>query len=157
MKPILFAVLAGLCWGVGEFLTKSVLRTGKIGPFSVLLVRAVMELPPALIAYFIAVSWLRTEPSGWWKLEAPLQARLILGPGVLAGFAGVLFFYLGLKFGPITTVKPIAFSIGPAVGALLACTLLGEQMTVVKAFGIVLVLAGVVLVAGDWTPAAVVR
>src|SRR3954463_7899767 len=101
MKPILFAILAGLCWGVGEFLTKGVLKTGKIGPFSVLLVRATMELPPVLLAYFIAVSWLKSEPAGWWRLEGPLLTCLILGSGVLAGFAGVLFFYLGLKFGPI--------------------------------------------------------
>ena len=153
MKAILFAVLAGLCWGVGEFLTKSVLRTGRIGPFSVLLVRGVMELPTILLAYWVAVGWLRSEPAGWWRLEGPLVARLIIGPGVLAGFAGVLFFYLGLKFGPITTVKPIAFALGPAVGAALAVAFLGEQLTVAKAAGLVLVLAGVVLVAGNWGPA----
>ena len=32
MQTVIYAVLAGLCWGVGESFTKSVLHTHKIGP-----------------------------------------------------------------------------------------------------------------------------
>jgi uncharacterized membrane protein len=158
MKAILFAVLAGLCWGCGELLTKMVLRTGRIGPMSVLMVRAVIEVLPAIAAYWVAAVWLRSEPTGWWRLETPLVLKLVIGPGVLAGFLGVLFFYLGLKFGPISTVKPIAFAVGPAVAVVLAAAVLGERITVVKAVGVAMVLAGIVLISGNWgLPAATPR
>ncbi|MEX2217408.1 MAG: DMT family transporter [Phycisphaerales bacterium] len=148
MRAVLFAVLAGVCWGVGELATKSVLHSGKLGPMTVLLARAVMTLPPALIAYWVAASLLRSEPEGWWRAGSPVLAKLLLGSGLLAGFGGVLFFYLGLASGPISTVKPIAFTIGPAVAVVLAWALLGERVTAVKAVGVVMVLAGVVLIAG---------
>ena len=34
MKAVLFALAAGLCWGIGEVCTKSVLHSGKVGPLT---------------------------------------------------------------------------------------------------------------------------
>lgn len=44
MKPILFAILAGLCWGVGEIFTKKALNTGAVGPMTAMFVRAVVTV-----------------------------------------------------------------------------------------------------------------
>jgi drug/metabolite transporter (DMT)-like permease len=148
MKAILFAVLAGLCWGVGELFTKSVLASGKVGPMTVLLVRTALALPPALVAYLLACHLFKTEPQDWWRADAGTLARLALGSALLAGFGGVFFFYLGLAHGPVSTVKPIAFTVGPAVAVVLAWLLLREQIAPVKALGVVLVLVGVALIAG---------
>jgi uncharacterized membrane protein len=147
MKAILFAVLAGLCWGVGELFTKAVLHTGKIGPMTVLLVRTALALPPALLCYAIAMSVLKSEPASWWRADTPTMMKLTLGSALLAGFGGVFFFYLGLAHGPITTVKPIAFTIGPALAVLLAWAILHEPVPTTKWIGVALVLIGVVLIA----------
>lgn len=149
MRAVVLALLAGACWGVGELCTRSVLHSGRIGPMTVLLVRALMTLPPAIVAYVVACSLLRVEPAGWWRAGTPVMLKLALGSGLLAGFAGVFFFYLGLASGPISVVKPIAFTVGPAVAVLLAWLVLKEPMTPKQLAGVALVLAGVVLIAGS--------
>lgn len=157
MKAVIFAVLAGVCWGVGELFTKSVLHSGRIGPMTVLLARAVVSLPPAIIAYAVAYSVLRSEPPEWWRAGTPLLARLGVGSALLAGFAGVFFFYLGLSSGPISTVKPIAFTVGPAVAVVLAWMFLREPMSAAKLAGVAMVLIGVVLIAATGAPAPTAR
>jgi transporter family protein len=56
-------------------------------------------------------------------------------------------FYSSLHVGEISTVKPIAFTVAPAVGVLLGAMFLGEPLTVKKILGVLCVLAGVVLIA----------
>ncbi|MBM4107791.1 MAG: hypothetical protein FJ255_03110 [Phycisphaerae bacterium] len=148
MKAIVFAVLAGLCWGIGELFTKAVLGSGKVGPMTVLLVRTALALPPALLAYVVAYHVLKTEPQAWWRADAAVLAKLALGSALLAGFGGVFFFYLGLSHGAVSTVKPIAFTVGPAVAVVLAFLVLKEEVAPLKALGVVMVLGGVVLIAG---------
>lgn len=151
MKAILFAAAAGLCWGIGEICTKSVLHSGKVGPFTALAVRATIALPAIWIAWWFAVS--RTaEPTAWWRADGGTLAKLLLGSGLLAGALALIFFYLGLSLGEISRVKPIAFAIAPATAVLLAWLLLGEPLTGRKLAGIVLVLAGVVLLSGRSEP-----
>jgi uncharacterized membrane protein len=145
MKPVLFAVLAGVCWGVGELCTRGALHSGKIGPMTVLLVRAGLTLPPAILAYWIAYRVIGSEPQGWWRADSRTLVFMGLGSGLLAGFGGVFFFYLGLGSGEISVVKPIAFTLAPAVAVVLGWLVLGESMSVQKAVGIALILAGVVV------------
>jgi uncharacterized membrane protein len=147
VKAVLFAVLAGVCWGVGELFTKSVLHSGKVGPMTVLMARAIVALPPALIAYVVAYSLLKTEPAEWWKAGSSVMLKLAVGSALLAGFAGVFFFYLGLASGQISVVKPIAFTVGPAVAVVLAWMMLDEPLGVLRLIGVAMVLTGVVLIA----------
>ena len=56
MQAVLFAVVAGLCWGVGEVFTKSVLHSKQVGPL-------------AAIAVVKGVSWLEaTDRWHWGKI-----------------------------------------------------------------------------------------
>lgn len=151
MKPILFAVLAGLCWGVGELCTKSVLHTRQVGPFALLMVRVSVALPPAILAYLLAAHRFTSEPAAFLRADAGTLAKLFIGSAFLAGFAGVLFFYLSLVHGQISTVKPIAFTIAPAIAVLGGWVLLGEEMTPRKAVAIALMLAGIVLLTADFS------
>lgn len=148
MQAVLFAVLAGVCWGVGELFTKSVLSSGRIGPMTVLLVRTAVALPPALLAYVIAVHWLKSEPADWWRADRAVLLKLTLGSAMLAGFGGVFFFYLGLAHGSVSIVKPIAFTVGPAIAVLLAYLVMKEHVPLVRAVGVGCVLVGIVLIAG---------
>jgi uncharacterized membrane protein len=151
MKPILFAILAGLCWGVGEIFTKAALNSRHVGPMGAMLVRAAVTLPLALAACAWAMKSWGSEPPNWWR-EMPISVwlKLLLGSGLLAGFAGVFFFYAGLAMpgGDISKLRPIAFSLAPASAVLLGWLMLGEEMTIKKAVAVVLIVVGIVMLSG---------
>lgn len=151
MNAILCAILAGLCWGVGEIFTKSAINSREIGPLGTVLLRAAVTLPLALAGYFVARSILKTEPQVWWRdMHAATWLKIIIGSGLLAGFGGVFFFYLGLSLpgGDISVLRPIAFALAPATAVLLGWWFLGEAMTVRKGIAVVLIVAGIVMLAG---------
>jgi uncharacterized membrane protein len=57
----------------------------------------------------------------------------------------MLCFYGALNLGPVSKVKPIAFTLAPVVGTLLGWLFLGERMPPVKWLAVALIAAGVVL------------
>ena len=149
MWSIAFAIGAGLCWGLGELATKSVLHARTIGPLTAVAVRTTVALPIVWAAAIIAQRYLKwpTEPTNWWAASsAPTLAKLILGSGLFAGAIAVILFYSALNTGEIGRVKPIAFALAPAVAAVLAWIFLGEVMTARKAAGIAMLLGGLVLI-----------
>jgi transporter family protein len=144
MKAIPLAILAGLCWGVGELCTKMVLQTHRIGPVTAIAVRSTIALPVLWIAYAIAVHQLGSEPRGWLRaLEPGDLARLVIGSGLVAGAGGMLCFYAALHLDDISRIKPIAFTVAPAVAVLLGWWLLGEPMSLRKGLAVALILIGV--------------
>ncbi|MFN7021266.1 MAG: EamA family transporter [Phycisphaerales bacterium] len=151
MQAILCAVLAGLCWGVGEIFTKSAINTKEIGPLGTVLLRAAVTLPLAVAGYLVARSVLKTEPQEWWREMRPATwAKIIIGSGVLAGFAGVFFFYVGLSLpgGDISRLRPIAFALAPACAVVLGWWFLGEEMSMRKGAAVALIVVGIVMLAG---------
>lgn len=155
MKAILCAILAGLCWGVGEIFSKWALNTGQVGPMAVQMVRAAVTLPLTIAALLVATNFSTGEVPGWWRhLDAKVWLMLIGGSGLLAGFAGVFFFYLGLSLpgGDISKLRPIAFSLAPATAVLLGWLVLHEPMTVRKTIAVTLIITGVLLLTGGAKP-----
>lgn len=152
MQAILCAILAGLCWGVGEIFTKSVINSKEIGPLGAAFMRAAVTLPLALIGFLAAHLLLKTEPQAWWRDMRPVTwAKLIFGTGFLAGFAGVFFFYVGLSLpgGDISKLRPIAFALAPATAVFLGWWFLGEGMTPKKALAVALIVTGIILLAAE--------
>jgi transporter family protein len=146
MKAMLIAVLAGLCWGVGEGFTKSVLHTGKIGPFTAMAVRSTVALPVIWAAALLAMRLgPNPEPNRWFRADAMTMARLIGGSGLIAGAAGMLMFYLALSLGEISQVKPIAFSTTVAVAVLIGLMVFREPLTWQKGLACVMIVGGITL------------
>ncbi|MCL4209955.1 MAG: EamA family transporter, partial [Phycisphaerales bacterium] len=145
MKAILLATMAGLCWGVGELFTKAVLHSGKVGPITAIAVRSTIALPILWLVYAILVHGRGGEPRDWASAGAPVLSKLALGSGLIAGAGGMLCFYLALSVGEVSRIKPIAFTVAPAVAVLLGWLVLGESMNVQKLIGVTLVCAGVVV------------
>lgn len=147
MKPILLAIAAGLCWGIGEACTRSALHDGRVGPFTALMIRTLIALPVILLAW-----WLMLKGAGGLHVEPPVGemnasawVKIIVGSGLLAGALGIIFFYGALSIGELSVVKPIAFALAPAIAVLLGWLVLGESMTPRKGIAIVLIITGVVL------------
>ncbi len=147
MKPVLFAIAAGLCWGIGEVCTRSALHSGKIGPITAITVRSMVAIPIIVLVY-----WLMTRGTAGVRVEPALAgvdsatwSKIVLGSGVVAGALAMVCFYVALSLGEVSTVKPIAFSVAPAVGVVLGWLVLGESMDVRKALSRGLIVAGVVL------------
>ena len=147
MLPILLAIAAGVCWGVGEFFTKQALRTGQIGSFTAVAIRDTVALPLVWLAYWIAAVRMKAEPTNWAQADTSVLLKVILGSGVSAGALGLLCFYGALKVGEFSTVKPIAFTVAPAIAVLLGTLFLGDTFTLKKGVGVACVLIGVILVA----------
>ena len=157
MQAVLFAVLAGLCWGVGEVCAKAVLHTHKVGPFFMVALRTTLALPIIWGAYLIARRLAPDHAGKGLSLHGPEAlsvaqwALLIGGSGVLAGALAMIVFYISISMGEVSRMKPIAFSIAPAVAVLLGAAFLGEGLSTRKIIGVVVVLIGVVLLAGGRT------
>lgn len=149
---IVCAILAGLCWGVGEIFTKSAINTREIGPLGTVLLRAAITLPLALAGFLVAYKVMQTETQPFWQhMSALTWVKVLLGSGLLAGFGGVFFFYYGLSLpgGEISVLRPIAFALAPATAVLLGWWFLGEGMTMRKGIAVVLIVAGILLLAGE--------
>jgi transporter family protein len=159
MNAILLAVAAGLCWGVGELFTKSALHTRQIGPLAAIAMRSTVALPLLWLAYLVATRGMNAERSGWLHVAASSTLwKIVLGSGVVAGALGMICFYSALNLSEVSRVKPIAFSVAPATAVILGWLVLREPMTLTKAAGVLLILAGVVLLTGGSSqPAAIGR
>lgn len=144
MQAILLAIAAGLSWGVGEVATRSALHSKEVGPFAAIAIRSTVALPLIWFAYLIARRFSPAESQGFATLSGATWLKLILGSGLVAGAAAMIFFYAALSLGEISKIKPIAFALAPATGVLLGWLILGEPMSARKAIGVVLILLGVV-------------
>lgn len=156
MKPMLFAIAAGLCWGIGEVCTRSALHGGRIGPIGAITARSLIAIPFLLLVFWLmtrGVAGLRIEPA-LVDADRATWLKLVLGSGLVAGAMAMIFFYVALSLGEVSVVKPIAFSIAPAVGVLLGWLVLGESMDARKALAVGLILAGVVILTTAGKPAA---
>ncbi len=150
MQAIFLAVLAGLCWGVGELFTMSVLHSKEVGPITAIVVRSTVALPVLWIAWWITVSVLKTERADWYReVSTGTILKLTLGSGLIAGAAAMICFYAALSVGEISRIKPIAFTLAPATAVLLGWLVLGESMTPRKMIAVAMILAGVVLLTGS--------
>jgi transporter family protein len=92
---------------------------------------------------------MRLEPREWLAAGVPTLTKLVLGSGLIAGAFAMACFYGALHAGPISQVKPIAFTLAPVTAVLLGWLVLGEPMSVRKAIAVVLIIAGVLLLTGD--------
>ena len=87
MKAILLAVSAGLCWGIGEVATKSVLHAGRVGPLVPVgdapalaqAIQATLDEPPAAAHLQEAVAAYRAE------LSAARYLELLIGDAPACG------------------------------------------------------------------------
>ena len=137
MKPQLFALLTAAAWGIGGYLEKKGLHLGNLSPQMGITIRTAVAL--VILAAVSFPQW-KTVPQAGSKA----LLMMVVGGGVVAGAAGMLCFYTAIKGAPLNRVMPIAFT-SPLFGALMGLIFGGEPLTVKTAAGMLLTIAGIVL------------
>ncbi|HNZ12640.1 MAG TPA: EamA family transporter [Anaerolineaceae bacterium] len=137
MKPQLFALLTAICWGVGGYFEKKGLHLGNLSPTMGITIRTLVAVIILGIASY--PQW-KTLPQAGPKA----LLYMIIGGGVVAGAVGMLCFYTAIKGAPLTKVMPIAFT-SPLFGALMGIMLGGEPLTLKSVVGMLLTVAGIVV------------
>lgn len=137
MKPQLFALLTAIAWGVGGYFEKKGLHLGNLSPQLGITIRTAVAF---LILGVVSFSEWKQIPSAGTRA----LLYMVIGGGVVAGAAGMLCFYTAIKGAPLGKVMPIAFT-SPLFGALMGLWLGGEAFSLKTAIGIVLTIAGIVV------------
>jgi transporter family protein len=135
---IIFALLAALTWGVAPMFEKwSVLRTS---PFMALFVQGIVVIGVLLVF-------------GTWRGEfrkvPPISKEswvVLIIAGLLSGLIAQFFYYLSLRTGNVTQVIPLITSLQLVISSVLAVLFLHEPLSVAKAAGIFMIIAGIYLV-----------
>jgi len=133
----LLLAITALCWGSTPILEKVGLK--EVDPFVGVTVRSM-----AITAVLLAVAALSGRLRDIFSVD--LRTVVIFSSsGILAGLLGMWTYFWALKMGATSRVVPIAASY-PLVTALLGMLLLGEQVTLLRFLGIVLIVVGIWLV-----------
>ncbi|MFN7065565.1 MAG: EamA family transporter [Aquificaceae bacterium] len=136
MRGVVFALLASLTWGIAPVLFKLGLR-GEVSPITALLFH---NLSAFLLALIFVIAF------DGFRLNYPIREVLLIAiGGIMSGFLGLLFFFKAVKEGHVSVVAPIA-STSPLWGSLIAFLLLGEPFSWLRAFGILLVVCGIIFI-----------
>jgi len=136
MRDWLYIAAATFCWGWWVLTSKMAVRN-----MSPLLVQLVMLYVYSAVAplAFLVMKW-RGDTFTWTRPGiAWATATACLGLGA------VYSYMLAVENKPASLVNPIT-SANPVLGFMLCCLFLGETFTVQKAIGIVMVVAGCIVV-----------
>ncbi|MFH1432342.1 MAG: EamA family transporter [archaeon] len=134
---VIFGVIAMFCWGFSDFfISKAVKGCDVFRAFFWSQIIFVLFLLPIFIFFF----------------ELPVFSLFTLALVVVSAVLGVvanLAFYRSLKEGKVSIVMPVA-SCWAVVTVFLSLAFLGERLALLQGFGVVLVIAGAVLVSFRW-------
>lgn len=82
----------------------------------------------------------------FWKLSVSCGIVMLLIGFVFYG-AGALIMVIAYKFGSLSVLQPV-LSLNYVFSIILAYTVLKEQITLLKIIGVIIIVVGVVLIAG---------
>ena len=135
LKAIFWALLSALIWGSAPVLFKLGLK-GEISPLAGILIHNLTATIFALIGVLVLKENV---------LNYPLkELTMVALGGFVSGFLGLLVYYKAIKVGQVSIVAPIAAS-SPLFSTLLAVIILGEQLTLTKLLGSLLIILGIAL------------
>jgi transporter family protein len=139
MQAEFWAALTALCWGVGSLLEKRGVKIGGLSPVMGAAIRTTFSL--LLLLAFTYPFWGQIRTAGVKSITL-----IAVGGGLLSGGIAIIFLYIGLKTGNLSTVMTIAFCLAPVIGALLGVFFLDEKLKAVQIFGIAFCVTGAALV-----------
>ncbi len=139
MKPDAFwlAVMTSVIWGFVPILEK--IGLAKTTPLTGLFFRSFGVILGMVVLYFF---YLKPDEIRAIDLRSAL---FVMAGGFLASFVAQVLFYTALKTGDVSRIVPISGSY-PLIAFILGVLILGEQVTVPKMIGALLIIGGVWLI-----------
>ena len=131
----ILVVLAALCWGIENCLQRKVERMDP--PKFVMIKCAAVGVISLIIAFLTEVPEIDLH-----------SALMILIIGMVAYGAGILLFFLGVKYYGAAKASTI-FALNPIMGAVYSLFILGEEPNIFLLFGILLIILSIYLTASD--------
>lgn len=136
---IMVGLAAALCWGVADFLAKTIIdRLGADGDLKALFWTRLFGLIPVFTLFFSTGAYLGFS-------VGILPMLLTLG---LLNFSAYYAFYRGIKKGEVSIVSPIVSS-SALVTVLLGVLFMGEVLDAARLAGVIALLIGVPLISLD--------
>ncbi|MDP2676527.1 MAG: EamA family transporter [bacterium] len=138
---IVYAVLAGVAWGVGGYFEKSGLQSMGLPPIIGIVLRTAVAL--IILGAFSIPVW----KSAINQLDMKALLAVIIGGGVIAGSLGMWSFYSALSVSEnLGVTLAIAFACSPVAGTIIGL-LKGNQYIDFKiGLGILAIIIGIILI-----------
>jgi len=143
MKPyLIFAVIAGVAWGLGGYFEKLGLRGLAMPPIIGIMVRTSVA---AVVLGLISFSaWSSFSPQG---SSLASWAMIIVGGGIVAGSLGMWSFYASLaESDSLGVTLAIAFALAPVTGTLIGLARGDQPVEWKTLLGLLAIVGGIVLV-----------
>lgn len=145
---VLFAILAGVAWGLGGYFEKAGLRAMGIPPIAGITLRTAVAL---------VILGLLSIPA-WKSIANPSDLKawmmIIVGGGFIAGSLGMWSFYSSLSLSEnLGVTLALAFACSPLTGTIVGLLRGDQHIDVRLALGLIAIIAGIVLVQLSHSPA----
>ena len=134
---VILVFLTIVFWGIAPILDKAALKNA--GPMIGLIIRG-LAIGLVMLAALLTGKNLKT------LADLPTQSILLFAAsGILAGIFGTFTFYKALQMDYTSRIVPLVATY-PLITALLSVLFLGEALSMARVMGIVLIIAGIILV-----------
>jgi transporter family protein len=142
MSTAFLSILTGIAgmfgWGLYDFLGGVYAK--QIGPFRSFFWSQLAGLASAITLTFVLAA----------RLNVPFLAVILLPIAAILYSAGYLFFFRGLEIGNISIVAA-TMNLWAVFTMLFAFIFLGQRLSTIQSFAVLLILSGVTLASTDWT------
>ena len=137
---ILYAVLAGIAWGVGGYFEKTGLKALQMPPIAGITLRTFIAL---IILGIVSIP-------AWRSIGAPANTSawlmIIIGGGILAGSLGMWSFYASLSTTQnLGVTLAIAFAFSPVAGTVMGLIRGDQKIDLRIAIGLLAIIIGMVM------------
>lgn len=131
---ILLLILTVFLWGATPVLEK--IGLGSVDPLTGVTIRSI-AVAVALVIYLVLSGKARQ------LFQVDHKALIIFSvTGLMAGLVGMLTYFTALKRGTASQIVPIAAAY-PLVTAILSVLILGENVTILRLIGTILIVVGI--------------
>lgn len=133
----LLAIFGMVCWGIAPIFAKVALKS--VNPIAGLTLRT-------LFAASVVICWTAVSGNFIQVKNIPFNSWILIAiEAMLATLVGDLAYFAAIKRGEVSLVT-IIMSSSPLVTIIFAVIFLGEQITLLRFIGAVLVILGIILI-----------
>ncbi|MBC8181712.1 EamA family transporter [candidate division KSB1 bacterium] len=138
---ILYAMLAGVAWGLGGYFEKAGLQSMKMPPIVGITVRTFVAL---IILGMISLP-------AWKNISNPADFKawlmILIGGGIIAGSLGMWSFYAALSTSEnLGVTLAVAFALAPITGTAIGLINGTQKIDLKIAIGLMAIIGGIILI-----------